>query len=261
MQIFALFFLASLSLALVFMSLLWLLAKRINKASIVDPAWAAAIAVMAIFYGTMAGGDPVRKFLITTMAVFWGMRLAGFIFFMRVAGRPEDPRYKELLAGWGEDKDFKLFRFFILQGVVAAFFSVPFLICCLNRRPGLLAVELLGVVLWLIAFAGETAADLQLEAFKSQPGNKGKTCRAGLWSYSRHPNYFFEFMIWCSFFVFSLGSPYGVVTFFCPALIFHFLFNVTGIPKAEEQALRSRGDDYRDYQQKTSKFIPWFPKK
>lgn len=261
MQTFALFFLSALSFALVFMSLLWLLAKRINKASIVDPAWASMIAVMAVMYGTMAEGDPVRKFLVTLMAVFWGMRLAAFIFFLRVAGKPEDPRYKELLNGWGEQRDFKLFRFYILQGIVAAVFSLPFLISSLNPRPGLSGMEVLGVLLWLAAFIGEAAADLQLEAFKADPASKGKTCRRGLWNYSRHPNYFFEFMIWCAFFVFALGSPYGIVTVICPALIFHFLFNVTGIPKAEEQALRSRGDDYRDYQQKTSKFIPWFPKK
>lgn len=261
MQTFALFFLSALFFALVFMSLLWLLAKRINKASIVDPAWASIIAVMAILYGTMADGDPVRKFLVTVMAVFWGMRLGAFIFFMRVAGKPEDPRYKELLAGWGEQRDFKLFRFYILQGIVAAVFSLPFLIISMNPRPGLSGIEVLGILLWLAAFIGETAADLQLEAFKADSASKGKTCRLGLWNYSRHPNYFFEFMIWCAFFIFALGSPYGIVTVICPALIFHFLFNVTGIPKAEEQALRSRGDDYRDYQQKTSKFIPWFPKK
>lgn len=243
------------------MSLLWLLAKKLNKASIVDPAWAALIAVMAVFYGTMAGGDPVRKFLITAMAVFWGMRLCFFILFVRVAGKHEDPRYKELLAQWGEQKDLKLFQFFILQGIVAAVFSLPFLIVSLNTRAGISAVEIVGFFLWLAAFCGETAADLQLEAFKSDPANRGKTCRAGLWNYSRHPNYFFEFMIWCSFFIFSLGSPYGFFSILCPALIFHFLFNVTGIPKAEEQALKSRGDDYRDYQRRTSKFVPWFPKK
>lgn len=243
------------------MSVLWLAAKRLNKASIVDPAWAALIAVMAVFYGTAAAGDPVRKFFAVTMAVFWGMRLAAFIFFFRVAGKPEDPRYRELIAGWGEQKDYKLYRFFILQALAAAVFSVPFLIVCLNPRPGFLWIEILGLILWTAAFVCETAADLQLEAFKADPANKGKTCRAGLWSYSRHPNYFFEFMIWCSIAVFALGSPYGFVALVCPAMMFHFLFNVTGIPKAEEQALRSRGDDYRDYQAKTSKFFPWFPKK
>jgi steroid 5-alpha reductase family enzyme len=83
----------------------------------------------------------------------------------------------------------------------------------------------------------------------------------GLWNYSRHPNYFFEWLIWIAWLVFALGSPHGWIAFICPVLMLYFLFRVTGIPATEAQALRSRGEDYRRYQQTTSAFVPWFKKK
>ncbi|MBU3759184.1 MAG: DUF1295 domain-containing protein [Candidatus Omnitrophica bacterium] len=260
MQTAAVFLFGALVFSAVLMSALWLAAKRINKASIVDPAWAFLIAGLALFYAVAASGDPARRFAAAFMGAAWGTRLGFFILFFRVAGKPEDPRYRELLASWGENRDLKLYRFFMLQALAAAVFSIPFLIVSSNQRPGLTWLEWTSLGLWAAAFVGETLADLQLEAFKAVPANKGLTCRDGLWKYSRHPNYFFEFMIWCSAALFSLSSPLGFAALLCPALIFHFLFNVTGIPKAEEQALRSRGEDYRDYQRRTSKFFPWFPK-
>ena len=110
-----------------------------------------------------------------------------------------------------------------------------------------------------MALAGESAADRQLEAFRRDPANRGKTCRVGLWRVSRHPNYFFEWLVWVAYFVFALASPWGWVTIYCPALMLFFLFRVTGIPATEAQALKSRGEDYRQYQRTTSAFFPWFP--
>ncbi len=94
-----------------------------------------------------------------------------------------------------------------------------------------------------------------------QPENRGKTCRAGWWRYSRHPNYFFEWLHWWTYVVLAAGAPYWWVTLGAPATMLYFLLFVTGIPPTEAQALASRGDDYRRYQQTTSVFIPWFPKK
>jgi steroid 5-alpha reductase family enzyme len=113
----------------------------------------------------------------------------------------------------------------------------------------------------LIAIAGETLADAQLAAFKRDPANRGGVCNVGLWRYSRHPNYFFEWLIWMSYFIFALASPFGWIAIVGPASILWLLIRVTGIPMAEEQSLRSRGDAYRRYQQATSAFIPWFPKR
>lgn len=105
---------------------------------------------------------------------------------------------------------------------------------------------------------GESVADRQLDRFRRDPANKGRVCRVGLWRVSRHPNYFFEWLLWVAYFTFALASPGGWLTAYCPALMLYFLFRVTGIPTTEAQALRSRGDDYRECQRTTSAFVPWF---
>jgi steroid 5-alpha reductase family enzyme len=147
-----------------------------------------------------------------------------------------------------------------MQALLDVVLSLPFLLAARNPNPGLSPVEWAGAALWTLAFAGELTADAQLSAFKSRPGNKGRTCQAGLWRFSRHPNYFFEWVVWMSFALFALASPHGWLGFLSPALILYFLLRVTGIPATEEQALRSRGEEYRRYRQTTSAFIPWFRK-
>jgi len=119
--------------------------------------------------------------------------------------------------------------------------------------------SLAALLLWLTALLGESLAYSQLEDFKSRAGNKGKVCRIGLWRYSRHPNYFFEWLIWVAYFVFALASPFGCVSIISPLLMLYFLFKITGIPATEEQSLRSKGAAYREYQRTTSAFVPWFP--
>ena len=118
----------------------------------------------------------------------------------------------------------------------------------------------LGVAIWAIGVAGEAVADAQLARFRADPGHRGRTCRAGLWRYSRHPNYFFEWLTWWAYVAIAWGAPHGWVALFGPAVMLLFLFKVTGIPYTEAQALRSRGDDYRAYQRTTSAFVPWFPR-
>ena len=119
----------------------------------------------------------------------------------------------------------------------------------------------MAVILWVVAWLGEAVADAQLAKFKADPASKGRTCRVGLWRYSRHPNYFFEWLTWVAFAWFATSSPNGWIGWISPALILYFLLRVTGIPATEEQALRSRGENYRRYQETTSAFLPWFPKK
>jgi len=151
-------------------------------------------------------------------------------------------------------------RFFYYQAVLALMLSLPFSLIMINPSPKLSWIEYLGAALWLVAVSGESLADWQLKRFKSNPANKGKVCEAGLWNYSRHPNYFFEWMIWMSYFIFALGSPWGFISIICPVAILYFLLKVTGIPYTEAQILKSRGKLYVDYQKTTSAFIP-LPKK
>jgi steroid 5-alpha reductase family enzyme len=172
----------------------------------------------------------------------------------------EDGRYLELRARWGAAANRRFFWFFQAQGVLDVLLAAPLFVACANPAPRIHPLEWAGVGLWAIALAGESIADRQLDAFRRLPASRGRTCRVGLWRYSRHPNYFFEWLVWVAYFVFALASPWGWATVACPALMLYFLFRVTGIPATEAQALRTRGDDYRDYQATTSAFVPWLPK-
>jgi len=242
------------------MLVLWLIHLLLRNAAIVDAGWAGGLALLGIIYSAIGGGDPVRAWLIAGMAALWGLRLALYLLFTRVIGHPEEGRYVQLRREWGSHLPLKFLLFFEFQALLCIFLSAPFLVCAINRQPQLSAFEYVGAALWLIAWIGESAADLQLQRFKSAPANRGGICRVGLWNYSRHPNYFFEWLIWVAFALFALGSPYGYLALVAPMLMLFFLFRVTGIPATEAQALRSRGDSYRQYQRTTSAFVPWFPR-
>jgi steroid 5-alpha reductase family enzyme len=243
------------------MLLLWLIHFPMRNAAIVDVGWAGGLALLGALYAILGEGLAERKYLIGAMAAIWGLRLAYHLLTDRILGHPEEGRYQELRRRWGTNIALKFFLFYQFQALLCVVLSAPFYFAARNPAPGLSVVEYAAAALWLVATIGESVADAQLAAFKHNPANRGQTCRAGLWNYSRHPNYFFEWLIWVSFAVFALASPLGYIGLLSPALILYFLFKVTGIPATEAQALRSRGEDYRRYQQTTSAFVPWPPKR
>lgn len=252
---------AGLGVAMAMMVVVWLLAKWLNNAGIVDVAWSLGFAVLAAVYYALGVGDPARKLLISAMAAVWSLRL-GLYLWVRVAKHhpEEDGRYATLREQYPRHTWLMFFGFFQLQAVLLAVLSAPFALAASNPDAGISPLEWAAAALWLVAMLGEAIADAQLNAFRAKPESRGRTCRAGLWRYSRHPNYFFQWLIWVAFFLFALGTPDGWITIYCPALMLFFLFKVTGIPATEAQALKSRGDDYREYQRTTSAFVPWFPK-
>jgi steroid 5-alpha reductase family enzyme len=254
-------FLAGWALAAGLMLLAWMVQWRTTDAGIVDFTWAAGLGLLAVGYALLADGDPLRRLLVASMAGLWSFRLAGYILLNRLIDQPEDGRYQQLRAHWHRHTQFKFFAFFQAQALLTAVFAVPFLVVTLTpERPPLLAALVAGFI-WILAVGGETLADRQLAAWRADPANRGRTCRAGLWRYSRHPNYFFEWLHWWSYPLLAWGSPEWWLTLLGPTLMLYTLLKVSGIPYTEQQALASRGDDYRAYQRSTSAFIPWFPKK
>ena len=191
----------------------------------------------------------------------WGLRLAVYLLYDRVLGRAEDGRFAELRREWGGDAPRRLLWFFLAQAIAAVVFSLPALFASANADQEFEIIELVAAGLWVVAFAGESTADRQLLRFRTNAANRGYACRTGLWKFSRHPNYFSEWLIWVALALFACGSPWGWVTLACPAVLLYALFKVTGIPPNEAQALHSRGDEYRAYQAATSTFIPWFPRR
>lgn len=251
---------ATAALCLLFAAL-YFLARRLDNYGIVDVAWSYAFAGLAAFYALAGAGDPLRRALIGTLAAVWSLRL-GTHLLVRVASHhpKEDTRYLQLRRDWAGNFAPKMFGFFQLQAVSIVLLGIPFLLAVQNTAARLHPLELAGAVLWLLALSGEALADAQLAAFKRDPAHRGQVCAVGLWRYSRHPNYFFEWLIWVAFFVFALASPWGWLAVIAPASILFLLLRVTGIPMAEEQSLRSKGDAYRRYQQTTSAFVPLPPR-
>lgn len=246
--------------AALLMATLWMIQRSTKNAGIVDIGWAAAIAVMSVFFSSTSHAPVERRLLIGAMGLLWGARLAIHLL-IRNRGRPEDGRYTQLRKDWAPNEQLGLFKFFQFQAVAAVFFSIPFLLSSLNQRASLTSHEIAGFLLWAIALVGETVSDFQLERFKRSKGGISIVCQEGLWRYSRHPNYFFESLVWIALALFAWPSPAGFIALACPALIIYFIFNITGIPATEAQALRTKGDHYREYQRKTSAFFPWFPEK
>jgi steroid 5-alpha reductase family enzyme len=246
----------------IFMSILWYIGKRIQIYAIVDVGWTISLWILCVVYLIMGSGDPIRKLLITALVSVWAFRLGGYLLFTRIlGGHGEDQRYADFRKDYGDKVDQKFFtNIFQFQGLLDVVLSITFLIPCMNPEKNISIFEYLGIALFVIASIGETIADNQLHKFKSNPENKGKNCEVGLWYYSRHPNYFFEWMIWVSWGLFALGSPYGWVGLISPILMYIFLTKFTGVPLNEKYALEKRGDVYREYQKTTSAFVPWFKK-
>jgi len=238
------------------MTVLWAVQLRTQNATSVDLAWSAGLDLLVVGYAAAYPSFPARRSLVCLLGGLWAMRLAFHLYHDRVRGKPEDGRYRAMREAWGPRAPVNFFLFYQGQALVAALFSVPMLAAM--RGSGLDRWCWAGVAVWALAVAGESIADRQLASWRADPAHRGRTCRSGLWRYSRHPNYFFEWVHWFTYVLIGHGA---LLTWIGPALMLVFLFRLTGIPHTEAQALKSRGDDYRAYQRETSVFVPWFPRR
>ncbi|MEI9918226.1 MAG: DUF1295 domain-containing protein [Bacteroidota bacterium] len=249
------FFGAGAVILLVVFTITWLIQLKTKNAAIVDPVWSLSFPLLAVSYFLLSDHNTTRLVFVT-MVVIWGMRLGIHLLTRVLKEEHEDVRYAALRKEWGKKQNILMLRFYYFQAILALVLSIPFALVLINANLELGAFEIAGVVIWIIAVVGESISDAQLKSFKADPKNKGKVCDHGLWYYSRHPNYFFEWLIWVSFFVFSLGSPHGYISIICPILMLYFLLKVTGIPYTEIQSVKSKGQAYIEYQRTTSAFVP-----
>jgi steroid 5-alpha reductase family enzyme len=232
--------------------------KRHRNAGIVDVIWSAGVGASAMVAAVLGDGAMAPRLLLAVLGGAWGLRLAVHLL-DRVLGEPEDGRYAHLRKTFGQDQR-KWFAFFQFQAGLVVLFALPFVAVARNPRPGMTLWLWAAVGVWLLSVLGEAVADRQLARFRNNPSNKGRTCREGLWRYSRHPNYFFEWLHWFAYVLMAAGSPLWWLAWAGPLVMFAFLRWISGIPYTEAQALRTRGDDYRAYQQSTPMLFPWFPK-
>lgn len=246
---------------------LWMVAFRQKNAGWVDVGWSLTLVLLVAWFAVWSDGVLSRRILYAALVGAWGLRLAFHILKRLGKESHEDPRYAYLRDHWQGHADRNFFLFFQAQGLANVLLAIPILVLMRFSPGDLTPFDLAGIGLILAAVAGETLSDRQLAAFRADPANRGKTCRVGLWGYSRHPNYFFEWMHWVGYPVLGLSlfqSGAGVwwpVTLLGPLVMLVLLLQFTGIPYTEKQALKSRGEDYRRYQREVSAFFPWFPKK
>lgn len=242
------------------MLVLWIIQTRTKDAGVVDVGWAACLGLSAGFCALTGPGDPARRLMIGAMGMAWGVRLALHLLFDRVLKGPEDGRYQEMRERLGSRVQPVFFAFFQAQALLVVVLSAPFVLASRDGRLGPALLDWIGLGVWLTGLVGESMADSQLKAFKRRSDARGRVCDVGLWKYSRHPNYFFEWLMWIGYAALATAAPWGWLAWTSPALILFFVLKVTGIPPTEARALRSRPEAYKRYQQTTSAFFPWFPR-
>lgn len=243
------------------MVVLWIIQRRTNDAGIVDFGWALCLGAAALFCALTGPGDPARRLILGAVGSAWGLRLSSHLLLDRVLKGPEDGRYQMLRERFGSRIQSMLLGFFLAQAASVVVLSLPFALAAASLRAGPSALDVAALAVWMLGFVGESVADHQLKRFRAEPASRGRVCDVGLWRYSRHPNYFFEWLMWVGFALLATSSPHAVVAWSAPLIMLVLILKVTGIPPTEARALKSRGDAYRRYQQTTSAFIPWFPRR
>jgi steroid 5-alpha reductase family enzyme len=200
-----------------------------------------------------------RQWLVVGLAGAWCLRL-GLHIASRTRAAGDDPRYRALIEQWGSDAPCRMFCFLQAQAAVGLVLVLSIILAAHNPDPNLRIQDVLGLVIFGVAIAGEAAADRQLRAFRADPAQRGKVCDAGLWRWSRHPNYFFEWLSWVAYPIIAIDfaghNPFGWLAIAAPVCMYWVLVYVSGIPPLEEHMLRSRGEMFRTYQQRTSAFFP-----
>ncbi len=259
---FALIIIVAIALCAV-MALAWLVALRTGQSGFIDAIWSFAVggAGVAAALLPVDGSEPVpeRQYLVAALAAVWSLRL-GFHIVARTAAGGDDPRYAQLRREWGDAFPRRLFRFLQIQAAAALLLAIAIFAAARNPLPGLGFGDWLGLAIMTTAVVGEGIADRQMSRFRADPRNRGKVCEEGLWAYSRHPNYFFEWLSWLAYAAIAIDFggdyPWGFAALAAPAFMYWLLVHVSGIPPLEAHMLRSRPQAFRDYQARVNAFWP-----
>lgn len=238
----------------------WLVSVAIKNASIVDIVWGAGFAVNAVVLAATQEADGARQVLMALLVGVWGARLAGYLA-SRNLGHGEDWRYQAMRRKIGPKFPLvSLVTVFGLQGVLMWTVSLPVMYANSDATPSIGPLAVIGIMVWLVGFAFEVVGDMQLRRFKKDPANAGKVMDQGLWSLTRHPNYFGDALLWWGVGIVAAETGSGVIGFIGPAVMTFLLMRVSGVPILEK-SLNKRRPGYAEYVARTSGFIPRPPKK
>jgi steroid 5-alpha reductase family enzyme len=254
---------AALALAVI-MAAAWFTQQRTGQSGWVDTIWSfgvglvgAGLALAPIGRGADWPGP--RQILVVAFVLAWSLRLGLHIMGRTLKGG-EDSRYKALAQEWGADFPGRLFWFLQIQAAAAFLLTLSIFVAGQSPFPFPNPGDFLGAAILIVAIAGEAIADRQLKRFAAKPGNKGRVCEIGLWSVSRHPNYFFEWLGWLAYPAIAIGLPpgnaIGLIALVGPVFMYWLLVHVSGVPPLEAHMARSRGADFDAYQQRVNAFFP-----
>jgi len=246
---------------MIMMSVLWVISIILKNVSIVDLFWGIGFIVEGSIYYLKTDGLEIRKLILISLVAVWGFRLSIYLAWRNI-GKGEDYRYQNFRKEYGEHRYWwiSFFQTFLLQGILMWLISAPLLGAQYYKSgDSLTLADYFAILVWLIGIIFESGGDIQLARFKSDPSNKGKVLNKGFWHYTRHPNYFGDATVWCAYALFciSAGSYLPVLG---SVLMVALIIKVSGVALLEKN-LKITKPEYKDYVEKTSAFIPWFPKK
>jgi len=248
---------ANLVVIALMMSAVWIVSVIARDASIVDIVWGLGFVVVAWSSWIVSDSTDGTDLAIRVCVTVWGLRLAGYLAW-RNLGKGEDYRYQAMRKKYGARFPLiSLFSVFLLQGTFMWVVSLPVQLVHMVDGGGS-AVVAIGAVLWAVGVVFETVGDAQLARFKSRQENAGKVMRTGLWRYTRHPNYFGDFLAWWGIGIASLASWTSVVGLIGPVVMSILLMRVSGVPMLEH-SIAKRRPEYVDYRRTTSPFFPRRP--
>jgi len=243
----------------------WVVQQRTGNSGWVDAVWTfglGGIGIAAAAAPLNSDAITARQALVAGLVAIWALRLGAHIA-RRTQGISDDPRYAALIRSWGANARQEMFWLLQKQALVSLPLALSILLAAHNPAPGLGVKDLLAALVLAVAIGGEALSDEQLRRFRGDPGNRGRVCDTGLWRWSRHPNYFFEWLGWLAYPLLAIdltdAYPWGWLALSGPLCMYWLLAHVSGIPPLEEHMLRSRGEAYRAYQHRTSAFLPWPP--
>lgn len=246
---------------MIMMTILWIASMIIKNVSIVDLFWGLGFVFASVYYFLKSGGNDHRKMIVMVLVAAWGLRLSLYLSWRNI-GKGEDFRYREFRRKYGEKRYWwiSFFQTFLLQGVLMWLISAPLLGAQFFGTDKPVGIpDYIGLGLWIIGILFEAGGDLQLAIFKANPSNKGKVLNTGFWRYTRHPNYFGDSAVWWGYGIFCLAAG-SYLPALGSVLMTLMIIKVSGVALLEK-SLKDQKPEYKEYIEKTSAFLPWFPKK
>ena len=246
---------------MVLMTCLWVVSVIVKNVSIVDLFWGLGFVLTGVFYYLKTDGFEPRKIILIVLVAVWGVRLSVYLAWRNI-GKGEDFRYKQFRKNYGENRYWwiSFFQTFLLQGILMWLISATLLgALYYGHYKPLGILDYAGIIIWIIGFSFEAGGDFQLALFKADPANKGKVMDKGFWRYTRHPNYFGDSAVWWGYGFLCLASG-SYLPVLGSLLMTGLIIKISGVALLEKN-LKEQKLQYKEYIEKTSAFLPWFPKK